>query len=89
MHPQDLTSALPSRAPGSMTVSILFGWQSILLGLVLLVVLAAIVFLVMAAGRGRRSEWQEFLRSRPSRSPDGGAADQPAAASLTTGAGSA
>lgn len=47
-----------------MTVSILFGWQHVLTGLVLLIVLAAIFFLALAAGRGRRAEWQAFLDSR-------------------------
>ena len=47
-----------------MTVSFLFGWQHILTGLVLLIVLAAIFLLVLAAGRGGRSEWQAFLDAR-------------------------
>ena len=53
-----------------MTVSFLFGWQHILTGLVLLIVLAAIFLLVLAAGRGGRSEWQR-LPGRPlARAPD-------------------
>lgn len=47
-----------------MTVSFLFGWQHLLTGLVLLVVLAALFLLVLAAGRGRRSEWQALLDAR-------------------------
>jgi hypothetical protein len=47
-----------------MTVSFLFGWQSILTGLVLLILLAAIFLLVLASGRGRQSEWQAFLDAR-------------------------
>ena len=53
-----------------MTVSFLFGWQHILTGLVLLIVLAAIFLLVLAAGRGGRSEWHAFLEARSARGPD-------------------
>ena len=53
-----------------MTVSFLFGWQHILTGLVLLIVLAAIFLLVLAAGRGGRSEWQAFLDARSAGRPD-------------------
>ena len=53
-----------------MTVSFLFGWQHILTGLVLLIVLAAIFLLVLAAGRGGRSEWQAFLNARAAGRPD-------------------
>jgi hypothetical protein len=60
----------PAHPPGNMTVSFLFGWQHILTGLVLLIVLAAIFLLVLAAGRGGRSEWQAFLDARSAGHPD-------------------
>jgi cell division septation protein DedD len=53
-----------------MTVSFLFGWGSLLTGLVLLVALAVIFLLVLSAGRGRRSEWQAFLDARSLARPD-------------------
>ncbi|MFL5515953.1 MAG: hypothetical protein ACJ8DJ_07340 [Gemmatimonadales bacterium] len=53
-----------------MTVSFLFGWQHILIGLVLLIVLAAIFLVVLAAGPGRRSDWQAFLDARSLGHPD-------------------
>ena len=56
--------------PGSLTVSVLFGWGSILTGLVLLVALAVIFLLVLSAGRGGRSEWQAFLDARSHGGPD-------------------
>jgi|tagenome__1003787_1003787.scaffolds.fasta_scaffold20901095_2 hypothetical protein len=65
----------PARSPGSMTVSFLFGWQHILTGLVLLLVLVAIFLLVLAAGRGGRSEWRAFLDARSPAEPDVGEPD--------------
>jgi hypothetical protein len=53
--------------PGSMTVSFLFGWQHILIGLLLLIALAVVFFLALAAGRGGRSDWQEGLAARSRR----------------------
>lgn len=52
-----------------MTVSFLFGWQSILVGLVLLIAMAAVFLLVLASGRGTRSDWQPFLDARSPASP--------------------
>jgi len=50
-----------------MTVSFLFGWQHVLTGLLLLIVLAVVFFLVLAAGKGGRSDWQEGLAARSRR----------------------
>ena len=50
-----------------MTVSFLFGWQHVLTGLLLLIVLAVAFFLVLAAGKGGRSDWQEGLAARSRR----------------------
>jgi hypothetical protein len=50
-----------------MTVSFLFGWQHILAGLLLLIAVAVIFCLVLAAGRGGRSEWQAGLEARSRR----------------------
>lgn len=56
-----------------MTVSFLFGWQHILTGLVLLIVVAVAFLLVLGWGTGRsgQSEWRADLdaRSRSHRSP--------------------
>jgi hypothetical protein len=65
-----MASVPPAHPPGNMTVSFLFGWQHILTGLVLLILLAVIFLLVLAAGRGRRSEWQAFLDARSTGRPD-------------------
>ena len=61
-----------------MTVSFLFGWQHILTGLVLLIVLAAIFLLLLSAGRGSRSEWHAFLDARALGHPDVEPDDAPA-----------
>jgi hypothetical protein len=57
----------PSRPlPGSMTVPPWFGWQAILLVLVLLVVVAGAFFVASATGTDvdGRSEWQAGLDAR-------------------------
>jgi hypothetical protein len=80
----------PVRDPGSMTVSFLFGWQHILTGLVLLIVVAVVFLLVLGSGvgRGGRAEWRAELdaRSRGHRNraiaPDDDSAD-PVSPSLT------
>jgi hypothetical protein len=53
-----------------MTVSFLFGWQHILAGLLLLIAVAVVFCLVLAAGRGGRSEWQAGLEARSRRPAD-------------------
>jgi hypothetical protein len=52
--------------PGSMTVPLLFGWEHIVTGLLLLVVLAVAYFVISAAGSNtsERAEWQAFLDAR-------------------------
>jgi hypothetical protein len=56
-----------------MTVPPLFGWEHILLVVVLSVVVAALVFLALAAGRAPsgRTEWQAYLRERSAVRRDG------------------
>jgi hypothetical protein len=53
-----------------MTVSFLFGWQHILGGLLLLIAVAVVFVLVLAAGRGGRSDWQAALEARSRRAVD-------------------
>jgi hypothetical protein len=53
-----------------MTVSFLFGWQHILTGLLLLIALAVLFFVLLAAGRGERSDWQAGLQARSRRHDD-------------------
>ena len=58
------TTPLP--APGSMTVPPLFGWEFILVGLLVLVAVA-LAFVALDAlrpGRSDRSEWQAWLETR-------------------------
>ncbi len=58
--------------PGNMTVPPLFGWEAIATVLVL-VVAAAVTFLVVAttrAGAEERSEWQAWLDARSMRHQD-------------------
>jgi hypothetical protein len=65
-----------------MTVSFLFGWQHILAGLLVVIALAVIFCVVLAAGRGGRSEWEAGLEARSRRhshldtDPDTDLADQ-------------
>ena len=49
-----------------MTVPPLFGWEHILLAVVLSVVVAALVLLALGVGRAPsgRTEWQAYLRER-------------------------
>ncbi|TFV87012.1 hypothetical protein [Blastococcus sp. CT_GayMR16] len=57
------TTPLP---PGSMTVPPLFGWELILTGLVVLVVVAVAFLMISATGTGRdeRSDWKAWLDAR-------------------------
>src|SRR4051795_11580630 len=52
--------------PGSMTVSPLFGWETIVAVLVLLIVVAVAFFVASAAGRAPsgQSEFQAWLEAR-------------------------
>ncbi|MCW2699652.1 MAG: hypothetical protein JWQ45_1187 [Blastococcus sp.] len=67
-----LTPGMAAPDPGNLTVPPLFGWEVIVTGLVLLVLLAAVVFLLLMSGRAAsgRAEWQAFLDGRSSRRPD-------------------
>jgi hypothetical protein len=58
--------------PGSMTVPPVFGWEDIATVLVVVLVLAAVAFLALAAGRARtaRSDWQAWLDARSSMTTD-------------------
>ena len=52
--------------PGNMTVSFLFGWQGIVLAVVLLLA-AGVAFLLISASRSTRetrAEWQDYLAAR-------------------------
>jgi hypothetical protein len=61
-----MTPVPPEPLPGSMTVPLLFGWENILVVLVVLVAVAVVFFLASAAGTGEdhRSEWQAGLEAR-------------------------
>jgi len=61
-----------------MTVSFLFGWQHILTGLLLLLVLAVLFFAVLAAGRGSRADWQAGLQARSRRRDEFAPDEEPA-----------
>ena len=52
--------------PGAMTVPVWYGWEGILVLLLLAVLAAVAFFLITAAGsaRGQRSDWQAFLAAR-------------------------
>ena len=65
----------PSPLPGSMTVPPWFGWEAILVVLVLLVVVAVAFFVASAAGTDvdGRSEWQAGLDARSRWRRDAGA----------------
>ncbi len=58
--------------PGSPTVPLLFGWQHVMVVLVVLVVVAVGCLVLMAAGPARhdRSELEALLRARSTRRPD-------------------
>ena len=64
---------IPPR-PGSMTVPLLFGWEFIVVVLLVLVALAVAFFVMAAAGRNvsERAEMQAWLDARSSgrRDPD-------------------
>ena len=51
---------------GRMTVPPLFGWQDILAGVVLVLVVGMIAFVLLATGRAdsSRSEWEAWLATR-------------------------
>jgi hypothetical protein len=59
---------------GRMTVSPLFGWGTILAGVVLVLVVATVAFLLLASGKGQsgRAEFEAWLDAR---SPGFGAPD--------------
>ena len=59
----DTSTPLP---PGSMTVPPLFGWEVILTGLLVLIVVAVAFLLLSATGTGRdeRSDWVAWLDAR-------------------------
>jgi uncharacterized membrane protein len=59
-------------APGSMTVSMMFGWQTIATVVTLLVVVAVVFLLIGSVSRSAtgRSEWQAWLDARSGRHDD-------------------
>ena len=64
-----MTPAPTAPLPGSMTVPLLFGWELILVGLLVVVLAGLVALVLLAAGRARseRDEWQAFLESRSAR----------------------
>jgi hypothetical protein len=71
-HAGRMAHGTASPAPGSMTVPPLYGWEAILVGLLLLIAVA-VAFLVVAAARAGtsgRPEWQELLDARSRRHHD-------------------
>jgi hypothetical protein len=65
-HADHMAPPTTPRPPGSMTVPPLFGWEFILVGLLLLVALAVAFFVLSAAGRNvsERAELQAWLDAR-------------------------
>jgi hypothetical protein len=61
-----MTPVPTTPAPGSMTVPPLFGWEHVLVAVVVVVVLAVAALAVLAAGTAvsGRSEWQAWLDER-------------------------
>ena len=76
--------------PGSMTVPPLFGWEHILIALVVIVGAALVALALLAAGRAgsERDEWQAFLaaRSAPRRDQSADTSTSTAATEPTTAA---
>jgi hypothetical protein len=64
-----MAPATTAPRPGSLTVPILFGWELIVVVLVLLVGLAVAFFVMAAAGRNvsERAEMQAWLDARSTR----------------------
>lgn len=62
----------PPPLPGSMTVSLLFGWQSILIALLVVVVVTVLALALIASGKdgSTRSDWRAWLDERSARRPD-------------------
>jgi hypothetical protein len=67
-----MTPAPTAPLPGSMTVPPLFGWEHILIALVLVVGAGLVGLVLLAVGRAgsERTEWQAFLDSRSVRRGD-------------------
>jgi len=76
--------------PGSMTVPPLFGWEHILIALVVIVGAGLVGLALLAAGRAgsERDEWQAFLaaRSAPRRDQSADTSTSTAATEPTTAA---
>jgi hypothetical protein len=60
------------RAPGSMTVPLLHGWEDVVTAVALVVAVAIAALLLLAAGRAAsgRSEWQAWPDGRSTRRED-------------------
>ena len=67
--PLAMAPATTAPLPGSMTVPLLFGWEFIVVVLLVLVALAVAFFLMSAAGRNvsERAEMQAWLDARSNR----------------------
>lgn len=59
---------MPARDPGAMTVPFLFGWEHIVLAVLLVIGLAVLFLLIVAGGRNasERAEFQAMLEARSS-----------------------
>jgi hypothetical protein len=57
---------------GRMTVPPLFGWQDILVGVVVVLLVGMVAFVLLATGRAdsSRSEWEAWLATRSPRHAD-------------------
>jgi hypothetical protein len=73
-HPGHMEPVRTPRPWGNMTVPPLFGWENILVVLLVLVAIAVAFFIITAAGpaASERQDWQRFLESRSGRSADPG-----------------
>ena len=78
-HPRPMTPGTPPPLPGSMTVPPLYGWENIVLLLVVLVVAAVAVGVLLSLGKAEtgRSEWQAWLDGRSAGSPDRNGSREP------------
>lgn len=67
-----MTPGTPPPLPGSMTVPPLYGWENIVLVLVVLVVAAVAVGVLLSIGKAEtgRSEWQAWLDGRSAGFPE-------------------
>jgi hypothetical protein len=63
---------MPTQSPGAMTVPFLFGWEHVMTAVLLVIALAAVFFVLAAAGRNvsEQAEFQAWLDARSHGRPD-------------------